>query len=194
MFKLLGRVLSERRQLRRHRRVQRRAIAELTEGSEVRVVGMARPLGPVLEAPVSRRICVCFAVMIYDWHFDNSVRVIHVEQGRAPFALSEGTSRAVVDPARAQMSAMFDHTTTVRASATSALLTRLGIADRDWSKTRVLELEEAIIELDERIAVIGTATREPDMDVAAEGYRDGTRPMRWRIEPTAISDDPRLFK
>ena len=70
----------------------------------------------------------------------------------------------------------------------------LGIEARDWSQTRAVEVSEAIIELDEKIAVIGTAMREPDPDVAPAGYRDGDVPARVRIFPTTISDDPRLFR
>jgi hypothetical protein len=195
MLKALRRAYDERRQRRRDRRVPRRTLAALVEGERLRVIGIARPLGPALEAPVSRRVCVCYGLVIYDWHHDRSVRVIDVAQGRAPFTLVDGDARAVIDPARARMSAMFDETMSLRPHlASDDKLARLGITGRDWSRTDVLEIEEAVIELDERIAVIGSAFREPDLDVAPSSYRDGTAPTRWRIEPTTISDDPRLFR
>ena len=196
MLRLLRQAWTTRRQLRRHRRIARTAPATLVEGVESRVVGLARPLGPVLEAPLTKRLCVCFAVVIYDWHHDGSVRVVHTTQGRAAFALADDTATAVVDPARAEMSALFDHETTLLPTTEHgrALLERLGIGARDWSQTRALELDEAIIELDEHIAVIGTAEREHDTDAAPASYRDGERPTRMRIYPTAISDDPRLLR
>lgn len=162
----------------------------------MRVIGRARPLGPALEAPISRRVCVCYAVVIYDWHFDDSVRIIRTTQGRAPFLLEDEGAQAVVESSRAQMSAMADHSTTLapRGPASRAMLESLGLIDRDWTQTRALELDEAIIELDEKIAVIGAAIHEPDLEAAPTSYRDGDRPMRWRLEPTAISDDARLFK
>jgi hypothetical protein len=197
LLRALKRSLAERRQRRALQRVQRRGLADLVEDSRVRVTGRARPSGPAIEAPLSRRICVCYAVVIYDWHFDDSVRILHTTQGRAPFLIEEGGLTALVDPSRAQMSAQFDYTTSMMFlddRDTLARLEALGVGDRDYSKTRVLELDEAIIELDERIAVIGTAIREPDLDAAPASYRDGERPLRWRLEPTAISDDPRLLK
>jgi hypothetical protein len=197
LFRALKRSFAERRQRRALRRVERCSLAALVEGRPVRVTGRARPFGPAIEAPLSRRICVCYAVVIYDWHFDNSVRVIHTTQGRAPFALQDAGLVAIVDPSRAQMSAQFDHTTSLSPPADRAArawLEALGVPDRDWSRTRGLELDEAIIELDEPIAVIGGAFQEPDLDAAPASYRDGERPLRWRLEPTAISDDPRVLK
>ncbi len=195
VFKAIRRAFADRRQRRKNRRVPRRPLADLVEGVPLRVVGIARPLGPALESPVSRRICVCYGIVIYDWHHDGSVRVINVDQGRAPFSLVDGDALAVIDPSRAQMSALFDEQMSIRPhNASAETLARLGIPDRDWSKTHVLEIEEAVIELDERIAVIGSAFREPDLDAPPTGYRDGAPPTRWRIQPTTISDDPRLFK
>jgi hypothetical protein len=195
VFRALRRALADRRQRRKDRRVPRRPLADLVEGSPIRVIGIARPLGPVLESPVSRRICVCFGLVIYDWHLDGSVRVINVSQGRAPFSLIDGDAHAVIDPSRAQMSALFDEQMSLRPHrASDETLARLGITGRDWSHTDALEIEEAVIELDERIAVIGAAFREPDLDAPPTGYRDGAPPVRWRIQPTTITDDPRLFK
>jgi hypothetical protein len=197
LIRALQRSLAERRQRRALKRVERRSLVELVEGRPVRVTGRARPFGAAIEAPLSRRICVCYAVVIYDWHVDDSVRIIHTTQGRAPFLLQDAGLTAVVDPSRAQMSAQFDHTTSLSPPgdrAARARLEALGVGDRDWFQTRGLELDEAIIELDEPIAVIGNAMQEPDLDAAMASYRDGERPLRWRLEPTAISDDPRLLK
>jgi hypothetical protein len=196
LFRALKRSFAERRQRRTLRRVERRSLGELVEGRPVRVTGRARPFGPAIEAPLSRRICVCYAVVIYDWHFDDSVRIIHTIQGRAPFLLQDAGLTAVVDPSRAQISAQFDHTTNLMLldSVDAPAIDALGIRDRDFSKTHALEIDEAIIELDEPIAVIGSAFQEPDLDAVPASYRDGERPLRWRLEPTAISDDPRLLK
>lgn len=195
LLRALQRSLAERRERKKLQRVERRSLDELIEGP-VRVIGRARPLGPALEAPLTGRVCVCYAVVIYDWHRDWSVRIAHTVQARAPFLLEAAGRSAVVEPSRAQMSAMFDHTTKLepRDRATRAKLETFGVADRDWSKTQVIELDEAIIELDEEIAVIGEAIREVDLDAAPSSYRDGERPTRWRLEPAAISDDRRLFK
>jgi hypothetical protein len=197
LLRALKRSFVERRQRRKLRRVERRSLADLVEGMPVRVTGRARPMGPALEAPMSQRICVCWAVVVYDWHHDNSVRVIHTAQGRAPFVLEDAGLQAVVEPRRAELSASFDHTTTLVPRGdrlTRAKLDALGVTDRDWRHTRGLELDEAIIELDEAIAVIGSAMREPDLDAPPSSYRDGARPMRWRLEPTVISDDPRVLR
>jgi hypothetical protein len=191
---LVRRSLAERRELRRLRRIPRSALATVVEGSEVRVVGLARPLGPALEAPLSGRICVCHAVVIYEWRADGSVRIAYTDQARVPFMLAEDDDRAVVEPGHAALSAGFDHERRMIPADAHAILASLGVHDRDWSAATALELAEAIIELDERIAVIGTAIREPDLDASPLGYRDGDRPVRLRLIPTTISDDPRLCR
>jgi hypothetical protein len=61
----------------------------------------------------------------------------------------------------------------------------------------VVECSEAIVELDEAIAVVGAAEREPDPTGSATqlgGYRDGSLATRLRFSgPLLISDDPRAL-
>ena len=189
LIRYVQKLLADRRSYRQQRRVPRCKLAEVVAGAEVRVAGIARPYGVALEAPLSRRICVCYAIVVHDWRVDRSLKTVRVEQQRMPFLLEDGGASAVVDPRAAQMSALFDYQARWVPGQDRSILARVGVQDRDWSYTRVVELEEAIIELDERIAVIGIAERETGVPA---GYRDDASPTRLRIYPTTITDDPRL--
>ena len=78
------------------------------------------------------------------------------------------------------------------------VLDRLLLVRRDWFNTDLVQYREAIIEVDETIAVLGAGVREPDPDAAPTGmYRD-SGPQRLRFTGTAknpllISDDPRAL-
>lgn len=185
-------IFAARRERRALGKVSRYSLDELVEDVPIRVVGRARPHGPALQAPLSQRVCVCYAIVVYDWHWDGSVRIVHTRQARAPFMLEDEYARVLVDPDRAKLSAEFDYTNQL--PPWQDRLSMLGVRERDWSQTDILDVDEAIIELDEQIAVIGTAMREPDTDAAPASYRDGDIPLRWRLVPTTISDDPRLCR
>ena len=205
----MRRTLAMRRLRRDICAVPRRSLADVAEDAVVRVTGIARPLGPVLEAPLSGRVCVCYAIVVYEWRRDGSVSQLTTEEERVEFALDdELDDHAVIDPANATVSVAFDHTTEwfprgISSPAAMALLERRGFTGRTWkepwSETRSLECCEAIVEVDERIAVVGTGIHEPDPRAPpAAGYRDGARAQRLRIAGSSrqrlvISDDPRTF-
>ena len=186
---------------RRIRAAKRTRLAEVTEGEIVRVTGIARPLGPALEAPLSLRACVYYGIVVHAWDHAGRVRELGSEHERVAFTLADGADRVVIDPALASVSSAFDHVARwsprqPAPAAISALLARCGLAKRDWSRTRTVECSESVLELDEAIAVVGAAEREPDPTAApAGGYRDGSLAMRLRFagsrrDPLLISDDP----
>lgn len=200
----IQRVLQARRMNKRIRAARHTELSQVREGEIVRVTGIARPFGPALEAPLSLRACVYYGIVVHAWDRDGTVRVIGHEDERLPFLLVDGDARAVIEPKIATVSSAYDHVTRWRPTerppeAVTALLARLGLAQRLWMGTSVIELSEAVLELDEAIAVVGAAEREPDPTaVPVGGYRDGSLATRLRFagsarDPLLLSDDPRML-
>ncbi len=207
----LRRLLSQRLAHRRLRKRLREAplwpLADLPEDTWARITGVARPLGGrVLEAPLSGRLCLYYSVAVEEVRA-GSITVLAGEQEGLPFVLEDRGRRAVIDPAHAQISTAFDHVTGSRALFDArprerALLERYELVHRDWWQTDSLRYCEAIIEVDERLTVVGSGTREPDPEAPPDparasggAYRDD-RPTRLRLTgsaryPLMISDDPR---
>jgi hypothetical protein len=112
----LRRALDSRRLHKAIRSARRTALADVAEGELVRVTGIARPLGPALEAPLSLRACVYYDIVIHAWDFEGRVRAVGGEHERTVFSLVDGEQRVVVDPERARVSSTFDHVTKWRPS------------------------------------------------------------------------------
>jgi len=197
----IQRLMQARRMNKRIRAAARTELAAVREGEIVRVTGTARPLGAALEAPLSLRACVYYGVVVHAWDQLGNVRVLGHEDERLPFTLVDGEARAVVDPKIATVSSAYDHVTRWRPrapapDAVEALLARLGLARHLWMGTSVVELSEAVLELDEAISVVGAAEREPDPTATpVGGYRDGSLATRLRFagssrDPLLLSDDP----
>src|SRR5207248_4101663 len=94
-----------------------------------------------------------------------------------PFALEDGTGRAIVDPAFAKIALDFDSRSTSGTlddpnESERAFLERHGETGRGWIFNKKLRYREACIEVGETIAVLGAGTREPDPQAAPSGYRD----------------------
>lgn len=98
---------------RAHRRMMRRAPVftahDMPENLFGKLVGSARPLRQrVLEAPLSKRLCVYYDVSIDAMADKSFVRVLRSVQDAVPFVLEDETGRAVIDPAHAMISAGVD--------------------------------------------------------------------------------------
>jgi len=180
-------------------------LATLAESSFARLTGAVRPTGKrLLEAPLSGRPCVYYAIHVISASGPSprhSHTEIGSEQEAMAFLLDDSTGRAVIDPDHARFSVGFDHVSESKAAFDAdprqrAVLDRFGLVHRDWFGTEHLIYREGVLELDERISVLGAGVREPDPDAAPTGmYRDGP-PTRMRFTGTAryplvISDDPR---
>ena len=138
---------------RRSRRVLRRTkvskIAELVDGKLACVVGTVEPDGPQLVSMVARRSCVAYDTTVF---FIKRVNVsiperIEVERRLVPFFVSDGTGR-------------------VRVDATEAALCNRPVASSD-------RYVERVIEAGATIRIVGSVVREPVLDRAEHGYRDG---------------------
>lgn len=193
------------RALRRRLRTAPRAeLATLPENTFARITGIVRPFGKrLLEAPLSGRLCVYYAVKVMSVQGSRSGELsteIASEHEGMSFQLADATEIAVIDPRHARIDATFDFSSESKAAFDAddrqrAVLSRFDLVRRNWWNTNRLVYREAVLEADERIAILGAGMREPDPDAAPTGmYRD-RGPQRLRFTGTAkhpllISDDP----
>jgi hypothetical protein len=116
-----------------------------------------------------------------------------------PFAVDDGTGRAIVNPGQARVALVVDHSTSSGSfddatGVEEGFLARHGMKSTGWFFNRTLRYREGAIEVGERVSVLGRGVREPDPDAVARvsGYRD-LPPTRLRIEgasgiPLYVSD------
>jgi len=189
---------------RKLRKAKLYPIAELPENVAGRVVGQAQVYGETLTGPLTGRPCVYYIAKVEQHHSNGKSsywRTLISEKQGTPFALVDPSGRAIVDPRNAELaldfdsrsrSGTFDDATPVE----EAFLARHGHKSAGWMFNKGLRYSEAVIEIGETVAVLGSGVREPDPDGAAgaDGYRDGP-PTRLRLTsspkfPLVISDDP----
>lgn len=173
---------------------------ELPEDTLGRVIGTAQILGVTMTAPLSGRECVFYEITVTEHHGKSSSRLLTERQG-VPFLLVEGHARAIIEPTDAKVVLTQD----ARASSGTldpatpteeAFLNKHGLSSTGWlGFNRSLTYTEAIIEVGERITVLGAGVREADPDAPpADAYR-GMPQTRLRLTssvtfPLVISDDP----
>lgn len=190
-----------RRLRRRFKKAAAFSIDALPEDTLGRITALAQPLGDTLMAPVSGRPCVLWVLEVIenlgeDWP---SLRILRAQRG-VPFVLEEDGARAIVEPESAVASLVFDHTSQSYGARADELQKRVlseYLAHRDFTHTVDLAFHEAIIEVGEKVSVVGSGTREPDPHAASAAYRDGGR-TRLRLTssekyPLSITDDPRCM-
>jgi hypothetical protein len=215
---------SELRLRRTLRRASRWSLASLPEDTFGRVTGAAYPFeGEPLTAPLTGRPCVYFIALVEQRGLGGGHRGqwtrLAIERRGAVFVIEDGGHRAIVDPRRARVTIDFDHVIrahrlplpvrqpkTPPVGGASGILTEgerqaqflatHHLVNRDWSSMLELRYREAAIEVGEKIAVLGSGIREPDLEARGGGnaYRAmaGTR-LRLtgsRRYPLVISDDP----
>jgi hypothetical protein len=195
--------LATRRLRRRFRKADAFAIDAMPEDTFGRIVAPAQPLGEALVAPASGRRCVYWVLEVIEYLGEDwpSRRLVREQRG-VPFLLEENGARAIVEPASAVVSLVFDHENKSSGAADADLLQKRVIdtylAHRDWTHTVELVFHEAVVEVGEKIAVLGSGTREPDPDAPpTAAYREGGR-TRLRLTssekyPVSITDDPRCM-
>lgn len=171
---LLSRVFTpERKWRRRLRRARLTPIARLEEDTVARIVGTVRALGPNLIAPLSRRPCVGFLATAHrrDAQTDYiAARGSHM----VPFVVEDETGRALVDATDAQL-ALVMSATLHRQLVSEVLASELCFVLMPGARLDgQLDLEEGILQVGDRVAVLGSGTREPDPDAVGEvDYRSG---------------------
>jgi len=179
-------------------------LADLPEDMLGRVVGTVQAAGPVLEAPLTKRLCVYYAFELQLWRGSAGPVALRDEQQAVPFTLVDGGESARVDTQSAKISSDFDRGV------------RVAWKGLDYKDHRLLEtwnvplpergtayyFREAAIELDDTICIYGAGTREFDSRLGGDSpgvaYRDGAK-TRLHLTgserfPLVISDDPRVLK
>jgi len=215
---------SELRLRRTLRRTPRWSLASLPEDTFGRVTGAAHPFeGEQLAGPLTGRPCVYFIAVVEQRGRRGGDRArwtrLALERRGVAFVLEDGGHRAIVDPRRARITLDFDHvyrTERLPLAVREEVPSRTGpganllsegerqgqflikhhLDTRDWSQMIELRYREAVIEVGEKIAVLGSGIREPDLEARSDGdaYRamGGSR-LRMtgsRRYPLVISDDP----
>jgi len=214
---------SELRLRRTLRRAPRWSLAALPEDTFGRVTGTAFPLdGEQLTAPLTGRPCVYFIALVEQRSWRSRDRAqwkrLALERRSVTFVIEDGGHRAIIDPKRARVTINFDHVRNAErlplsvrrpetpAAGTSASMTESErqaqfldehhLSNRDWPNLVEIRYREAVIEVGEKVAVLGSGIREPDLEARSDGdaYRamGGTR-LRLtgsRRYPLVISDDP----
>lgn len=189
-------------------RTPRVALGELQEGVVARVVGRAGKLDDVLEAPLTGRACVYYRVTIAQpiWAFG---RVLAREERGITFTIDDATGHAIIDPSGCIIDlakdGRDDTVSHIPNGREVALLARFGIEAKEWVEMergrapvrldRSFIFREAIIEVGETIAIVGSAVREPDPSAPPEAAYRGDPPTRLRMtssrkQPMIISDSP----
>jgi hypothetical protein len=189
--------------VRKLRNARSFAIAELAEGQAGRVIGEAFPIGVTLQGPLTGRDCVYYIAKVEQHHSTGRSsywKTIVEEERGVPFALTDGTGRAIVDPTHAEIALDFDSKSTSGTfddanDVERAFLERHHESSQGWLFNKSLRYREAVIHVGERIAVLGEGVREPDPDAEPSGDYRGAAPTRLRLTstprfPLVISDSP----
>ncbi|HZJ67875.1 MAG TPA: GIDE domain-containing protein [Kofleriaceae bacterium] len=176
-------------------------IGELPESTPGRVIGKAEALGEVMTGPLTGRPCVCYVAKVEQrGRGSDRWRTIIEESRGVNFRLVDDTGHAIIDPTDAKIALTFDRN---RWSGISqdpteleeAFLAKHGHGSKGWVFNKSLRYHEAVIEIGETVAVLGSGVREFDPTAPPpENYR-GSPPTRLRLTssaryPLVISDIP----
>ncbi|HEX7841933.1 MAG TPA: GIDE domain-containing protein [Kofleriaceae bacterium] len=201
---LVSRYFSKANRIKRLlRNTQPQPIAQLPENTLGKLVGVARPLGETLVGPVTGRRCLYYIAIVEQYVstvLGSEWKQIIKEERGVPFQIVEGTGRVIVDPRGAKVALTFDGSSRSGTfhdadPVQEAFLQRHGKTSKGWVFNKDLRYKEAMIEVNETIAVLGQGVREPDPEMAlAQDYRTGP-PTRLRLTssprfPLVISDNP----
>jgi hypothetical protein len=189
--KLFGRKARLRRKLRSAERRAIRDLADVGRGPH-RIAGMVVADTPLI-APLSGRPCVFYETRVIravglgldPWDVTYQVAV---EKRCVPFLVDDGTGSAVVDAGHAELLLGTDvdrwsHGRDADPPAESAFLARFGQRRRGLLFEKRLHFTESIIEVGERIAVMGSAVHDPARSPSDDSpYRQHhTAPRQCRV-------------
>jgi len=161
-----------------------RSIADVGEGGAVCITGTVDPIEELLEAPLTGRRCVYWAVTATELCWNLASFELGNRNQRVPFMLVDRTTRA-------RVSVPFD----TRIRALVPVSVPLGVMKGGWgaaeppvmttaeravfdslkiqiAKTSRVRLTEYVLEPEMTIVVAGNAEREPDDQAAEVGYRE----------------------
>jgi hypothetical protein len=194
-----------RRLKRRIRNAPKFPIAQLPEDALGRVIGRARPTYQTLVGPLTGRPCVYYIAVVEEQRSTGRSSywaTVISETAGVPFMIEDDTGRALIDPSGAQVALDFDGRSssgTFRDAdpVQEAFLVKHGKSSTGWVFNKSLRYREAMIEVGEMIAVLGSGVREPDPDAPPEAAYRGAPATRLRLTssprfPLVISDDPNV--
>lgn len=209
-FLVLGAVMlvvnltkAERYYKKQLRRAPRFAIAKLDEGELGRIVGHARVHEQELVAPLTGRACVYYIAKVEVRDHGEEWKAVIVEETGVPFVLEDESGRALVDPRGADLALEVDSRATTGLFTDpdkhqQAFLDRHNYKDGGMIFRDKVRFREAIIEVGEKIAVLGAGVREPDPTRSPSGYRDSQPTLLYLMNtgdhPLVISDDPKTTR
>jgi hypothetical protein len=179
------------------------SIGELPEDTLGRVVGQARPLASTLQGPLTGRPCVYYIATVEEQRSNGRSsywKTIITESQGVPFVLEDSTGRAIVDPNSAEVALDFDGKSSSGTfhdanEVQEAFLARYNKKSSGWVFNKSLRYREAMIEIGETVAVLGSGVREPDPNAPPEDAYRGAPRTQLRLTsspqfPLVISDDP----
>lgn len=171
---------------RRHRSMAATPIAELADHQIRRIVGRVAASEQTLTAPLTGRPCVLYQLVIYAYAGRDRWSVHTTDRRGAPFAVSDHSATAIVDPYHSWIALKFDHREETEwlhgpTSEQAELLRRYNIypGGRTWPGR--YRLEETVIAIGDPIGVIGAAVRDPAPPGPVSAYRTDLPSIRLRI-------------
>jgi hypothetical protein len=208
-FGLVGAFVYFRPEARARRELRRATlyrIADLPDGVRGRIAGRAYPLMQPIIAPLSGRECVYFIARVEqrtqnDDGSDSWGPVVNESRG-VPFGIQDSSGRAIIDATDARIALEFDGSSRMRAFGDKTEVERAFLARHGMVSIMArgdLRYSEAIIGVDEVVAVLGAGVREPDPDASPTGGYRGEMPTRLRLtssaaHPLVISDAPSVAR
>jgi len=133
-------------------------IGELPDGEVGRIMGTVRAHARTLTAPLSGRACVYYMVLV-----EQAGAINMMLRDGVALALEDTSGRAIIEPAAASVAVLLDHREQARSlheatSSQDAVLARNGYDIRGAGE---LVFYEAVVEVGERVTVVGAGLREP---------------------------------
>lgn len=164
------------------RRTPVRRISAVRAGERVRVIGTARAQGETLKAPLTGRPCLYYCAEVWARRRKSWRMTIRKVRG-VPFLVDDGSGVALVNPNRADVllgtvasnrSGAFDNAS----PAEARFLAQHGEQSTGLIFNRSFRYSEAIIEVGERVAVLGAPRHEPDRSAGAPVELSGSLEVR----------------
>lgn len=168
------------------------SIAKVESGDVVCIAGRVEPIGALVRAPLSRRECVYWVVTITEVLQSLVTFELGTLEDGAPFLVVDGAAHARVIPDQARIAGPM--TSWLRCTSPDVVYgpwpphanRAMTNAERDLFRslkaktlpTSRVRFTEYIVESGAMVRVRGACEREPDEQLADQGYRDlATRPV-----------------
>lgn len=165
------------------------------EGALVKIVGIVREEGPMLEGPLSGRPCKAYQCELFVER--ESVARSHPVDFRAsvPFSLLDGADAVEVRAERVGITLARDRFEPSVSQAGAAERARRLLAERGYGPdARAVSGSEGVLQVGERVAALGVARWMP---APGAGYRGSGRRLVLEAPPDGelvISDEPRTLR